>query len=224
MDLEIIPINLSMPFNISRLHAYLLKTEGRFYLIDTGFTNSRNRLPTILMKLGCHPGDLKLIILTHGDFDHTGNANYLRQQFNAKIAMHRGDIGMLEQGDMFYNRKVGSTIMKSLMGTLFRMNLKNRGTPDILLEDGSSLSNYGLEAQVLNTPGHSTGSICILTNRGDLFCGDIFTNSLGKPMLNRMLYDQTAGISSLERLKTMPIKTVYPGHGAPFGWEGFLNS
>ncbi len=50
---------------------------------------------------------LKLIVLTHGDFDHTGNAVYLRQRLGAPIAIHAGDAGMPERGDMFWKGKNG---------------------------------------------------------------------------------------------------------------------
>ncbi len=82
---------------------------------------------------------------------------------------------------------------------------------------------YGLDGQVLNTPGHSTGSVCILTASGDLFCGDLLSNARQKPELNSMMYDQVAGNHSLERLKSLPIQMVYPGHGAPFEMKALVN-
>jgi glyoxylase-like metal-dependent hydrolase (beta-lactamase superfamily II) len=92
----------------------------------------------------------------------------------------------------------------------------------VFLEDGATLFNYGLDATVYNTPGHSTGSVCILTSSGDLFAGDLLTNSTGKPMLNSMMYDKAQGNLSLKRLKQLPIQIVYPGHGEPFGWQDLL--
>jgi len=132
--------------------------------------------------------------------------------------MHQRDAGMLENGDMFWNRKVKSTLLKILMPLFIRFGENERYIPDVILSDGDSLVEYGFDAQVLNTPGHSSGSICILTASGDLFCGDLLTSSKGKPMLNPMMYDNAAGISSFGRLKTLPIQTVYPGHGEPFPW------
>ena len=219
MDQQIIPIHLPLPLNITQVNSYLARTDQGFFLVDTGMTNARRQLETALDHLCCHPGDLKLILLTHGDFDHTGNATYLRSKFNAPIAMHKADAGMLENGDMFWNRKIKSTLLKKLMPLFIRFGKGNQGSPDILLEDGSSLIEYGWDATVLNTPGHSSGSICVLTSSGDLICGDLLTSSTGKPMLNSMLYDSAAGHTSLERLETMPIKMVYPGHGQPFTWK-----
>lgn len=219
MDLHITPIQLPLPLNISQVNCYLVRNENSAFLVDTGMTNARHRLEIALDHLCSHPGDLKLILLTHGDFDHIGNAAYLRHKFNAPLAMHKGDAGMLENGDMFWNRKVKSAILKKVFPLIIRMDKCEQCAPDILLEDGDSLIQYGLDATVLNTPGHSTGSICILTGSGDLFCGDLLTSSSGSPKLNSMLYDVEAGHASLARLKALPIKMVYPGHGHPFAWK-----
>jgi hydroxyacylglutathione hydrolase len=218
MTQKIAIVQLSLPLFITRVNSYLLKTDDGFFLIDTGMTNARRKLIAELEKQGCHPGELKLILLTHGDFDHTGNAVYLRQSFGAQIAMHKGDKGMLENGDMFWNRKFDNRLIRGMMKTLMPFKAKNQGTPDLFLEDGKSLSTYGLDATIYNTPGHSSGSICILTATGDLFAGDLLTNSTGKPMLNSMMYDKDAGTASLEHLKTLLIQNVYPGHGQPFKW------
>ncbi len=219
MDQLITPIRLPLPLNISHVNSYLVRTEQGFFLVDTGFRNTRHRLEDSLEHLCSHPGDLKLIILTHGDFDHTGNAAYLRRKFNAPIAMHRSDAGMLENGDMFWNRKIKSTLFKKIAPLILRFDKQDEATPDIFLEDGASMAQYGWDATVLNTPGHSSGSICLLTPAGDLLCGDLLTSARGKPELNSMMYDVDAGHTSLARLKTLLIKKVYPGHGQPFAWK-----
>jgi glyoxylase-like metal-dependent hydrolase (beta-lactamase superfamily II) len=221
---EIITIRLPFPLNLTYVNSYLVKTERGFYLIDTGMTNARRQLDAELKRLGCQPGDLNLILLTHGDFDHTGNAAFLRNKYDTKIAMHQGDAGMLEHGDMFWNRKFKGLLLKRLASRFVRFGEKERCTPDILLEDAASLIEYGWDAQVLNTPGHSAGSICFLTGSGDLFCGDLLTSKRGEPKLNSMMYDHESGLNSLERLKSLPIKMVYPGHGEPFKWEALSSS
>ncbi len=219
MTQQIVPIRLPLPLKLSQVYSYLVKSDAGYFLIDTGMTNARGQLTSALEHFCTQPGDLKLILLTHGDFDHTGNARYIREKFQSRIAMHAGDTGMLENGDMFWNRKLKSSLLKKVMPLFIRFGEKEQCTPDLLLEDGASLVEYGLGAQVLNTPGHSSGSICILTQTGDLFCGDLFTSSRGKPTLNSMMYDKAAGDASYERLKTFSIKMVYPGHGAPFHWD-----
>jgi hydroxyacylglutathione hydrolase len=222
MNLQIIPIRLPLPFKISYVNCYLVKTDGGDFLIDTGMTNARKQLASAIEHFCAQSGDLKLILLTHGDFDHTGNARYLREKFKSRIAMHAGDAGMLKNGDMFWNRKFNNRLLKKLMPLFIRFGEEDQCSPDLLLEDGASLQEYGLDAQVLNTPGHSSGSICILTSAHDLFCGDLFTNSTGKPSLNSMMYDKPAGNGSYDRLKALEIKMVYPGHGASFRWDALI--
>jgi glyoxylase-like metal-dependent hydrolase (beta-lactamase superfamily II) len=89
---------------------------------------------------------------------------------------------------------------------------------DLLLEDGTDLSMHGLDARVLSLPGHSKGSIGILTAEGDLFCGDLFEN-MKKPVLNSLMDDLDAAKISLAVLESYKIRFVYPGHGEPFAME-----
>lgn len=219
---QITTINLPLPIKLSSVNSYLVRTDMGFYLVDTGMTNARRQLESALQHFCTQPGDLKLILLTHGDFDHTGNARYLRDKFSSRIAMHTDDSPMLEKGDMLWKRKIKNNLLAKLMPMLIRLGENNRCAPDILLSDGDSLADYGLDAQVLNTPGHSAGSLCLLTASGDLFCGDMLTNASGTPMLNSMMYDKPAGDASFDRLKTFPIKMVYPGHGKAFPWNALV--
>jgi glyoxylase-like metal-dependent hydrolase (beta-lactamase superfamily II) len=213
MPAEVIAITLPMPFKVGRVNCYLLETgEGRI-LIDTGSSNSRPALEQRLIDAGCRPGALHLIILTHGDFDHTGNAAYLRAQFGAPIAMHAGDLAMVRDGDMFAHRSTGNAVLRRLAPLLFGRS--NRFKPDITLRDGDSLAVYGLDAEVLSLPGHSSGSIGVLTADGDLFCGDLLEN-LSRPRLNSIMDDSIAASASLDRLLALDNMTVYPGHGGPF--------
>jgi len=197
------------------VNCYIVATDGGFFLIDTGASNKRRALEKELDKAGCRAGDLKLIILTHGDFDHTGNAAYLRRKFGARIAMHRDDAGMLERGDIFWNRKGGNWLYRAVASFLFRFGKSEKCSPDLYLEEGDDLSQYGLDAKVLHIPGHSKGSIAILTADGALFSGDLLLHKNG-PVLNSIIDDRAAAQASFERLRRLKVNTVYPGHGEPF--------
>lgn len=218
MTHEIKTINLALPYRLGRVNCYLVETDTGFLLIDTGGANRRSELENALASAGCRPGNLTLILLTHGDFDHTGNAAYLRERFGAKIAMHRDDSGMAEYGDMFWNRSKGNVLTRMvtrIVPTLFGFGKAERFKPDSYVEDGDDLSEYGFDARILCLPGHSRGSIGVLTAGGDLLCGDLFENR-GKPQLNSIMDDVTAAHASLEALQGLEINTVYPGHGKPF--------
>ncbi len=96
-----------------------------------------------------------------------------------------------------------------------------RKLPESRIEDGQDLSGYGFSAQALHLPGHSKGSLGVLTAAGDLFCGDLLMNMI-KPDIHFLIDDLAAAKASIERLKSLQVRTVYPGHGKPFSWERFL--
>ena len=219
---EIKTITLALPYKFGSVNCYLVGTDSGYILIDTGASNKRGELARELESAGCKPDNLKLVILTHGDFDHTGNAAYLGK-FGAKIAMHKDDSGMAEHGDMFWNRKSGNSLIKMIAPILFGFGKLNRFKPDLFIEDGYALSEYGFDATVLAIPGHSKGSIGILTANGDLLCGDLFENT-DKPVLNSIMDDLEAANASVEKLASLAVNTVYPGHGKSFPLEQFIKS
>jgi hydroxyacylglutathione hydrolase len=233
MPQEVKTISVLLPYHLGRVNCYLIKTGAGYVLIDTGGSNQRAALEQELESAGCQPGNLKLIVITHGDFDHTGNAAYLRDKFGAKIAMHADDSGMAERGDMFWNRKQGNWLLRMMTAVLFGFGASQRFKPDLTIEDGYTFSEYGFDAQALSIPGHSKGSIGILTASGDpsarfasgqvLFCGDLLDNT-DKPVLNSIMDDLAAGNASVEKLKSLKINTVYPGHGKPFPMELFIKN
>jgi glyoxylase-like metal-dependent hydrolase (beta-lactamase superfamily II) len=221
---EVTPITLTLPLNIATVSCYLVQTSSGFVLIDTGNPNRHAEIEHVLASAGCGPGDLKLILITHGDLDHIGSAVHLRDKFSSRIAMHRDDSGMAERGDMFSNRgkaNVVTRILGPLVPILLGFSRSKRFAPDLFVEDGTDLSEHGIEATVLHIPGHSKGSIGVLTTDGDLFCGDLFENTAG-PALNSIMDDLEAANESVERLKSLHISTVYPGHGQPFPMEQLM--
>jgi hydroxyacylglutathione hydrolase len=220
MTQEIKIISLPMPLKLGHVNCYLVDTGGGFVLIDTGGSNARRELEAALVDAGCQPGDLKLIVITHGDFDHTGNAAYLRGKYGAKIAMHPDDAGMAERGDMFWNRKKGGRLIRFLAPLLFNFGRENRFTADIPLGEGTTLAEYGFAATVLSIPGHSLGSIGVLTSTGDLLSGDLFDNTKS-PVLNAIMDDLDAAQTSVAKLSQLAIHIVYPGHGKPFPMEDY---
>ena len=220
---QIKTINVSLPYRMGSVNCYLLENDSGFILIDTGSSNKRAELEGALDSAGCKPGNLRLIILTHGDFDHTGNAAYLCHKFGAQVAMHKDDLGMVERGEMFANRKQPNILIRKLVPALIGFGKSERFTPEIFIEDGHDFNKYGFDAEAISLPGHSMGSVGILTASGNLFCGDLFENQ-EEPSLNSIMDDLDAANASVEKLKTFKINTVYPGHGKPFQMEQFLST
>jgi glyoxylase-like metal-dependent hydrolase (beta-lactamase superfamily II) len=204
----------------------LLKAKDGYVLIDTGLPSQWEMLESQLLSAGCLPDKLKLIVITHGDWDHTGNAQRLRDKYKVKIAMHAGDVPQVETGTRlkrsvrpfpykvtFYFRM----LMKKLKGQKMEI-LKFK--PDILLTDGQSLEVFGAAAKIVHIPGHTPGSIAVLTAEGSLIAGDMFVNRK-KPDSAQIIENSIELKNSQDRLQTMNIKIIYPGHGKPFKAEDF---
>ena len=214
------------PIGMGGVNCYLLR-EPRggepdgFVLVDTGTPGKRARLLSELERAGCVPGHLGLIVLTHGDYDHAGNAAALRREYGAEVAMHRADARRVVSGDW----ELGMKPEPDKSGPLIRLAsrvFKPRGyeafTLGIYLSDGQSLADRGCEASVLYLPGHTGGSIGVLTADGELLCGDLLYN-WRRPGLHFFINDMDEAKGSLERLRGLDVRTVYPGHGKPFSLD-----
>lgn len=219
MSLAIKTITVPFIFNVA-VNCYLVSANDGYVLIDTGRGGKRREIEGEIRAVGCQPGNLKLIVLTHGDFDHSGNARYLGHRFGAPIAMHGDDAGMVEFGDMTWNRNKPNIVFGTLMDLFYKLGEADRFRPQVLLQEGDTLAGYGLEATVVEIPGHSKGSIGILTREGHLFCGDLLAN-MGKPDIWSIIDDQEAAQASIARLKGLAIQKAYPGHGQPFPMTEF---
>lgn len=217
--MNILTITTPMLLNVT-VNCYLVETAGEFILIDTGRSKYRHNLEQELVAAGCRPGNLKLILLTHGDFDHCGNAAYLSQKYGAKIVMHRDDLGMVRDGNMFWNRNVPNVVVRSLMKLMIRLGEEDRFEPDYFIEDDEELTERGFAARVLHIPGHSRGSVGFLAAQGDLFCGDLLANR-SEPDLWSIIDDMPAALASVDKLLDLDLQTVYPGHGDSFPMQEF---
>ena len=197
------------------VNCYLIKTNIGFILIDTGLPKKRSLLLRELESVGCISSNLNLIIITHGHFDHNGNTSFISKKYGSKIAMHLGDLGMAESGDMFINMKgIKISLIRGLL-PFIGMDRYDSFKPDLILENNSELSIFGLESKVIHLPGHSKGSIGILTVDGDFFCGDLFVNNK-RPEKNTLIDNQVEYDESISKMFNLKIRYIYPGHGKPF--------
>jgi hydroxyacylglutathione hydrolase len=220
--------------DLNGVNAYLIEGRDGYVLVDTGgyllmdkvFTDRRDALEQALQSAGVQPGNLKLVIATHGDCDHTANCVYLREKYGVKIAMHNGDADAVQApGIDNYGRSKFRSPIFTLVGKLLKNKFKARYaqifaglkafTPDLWIDEGFDLSAYGLDARIVCLPGHTPGSIGILTSAGDLICGDTLSNQR-KPDIAVNAVDFDTLKTSVAKIKQLPVKMVYPGHGAPF--------
>jgi len=224
--------------DLGTVNCYLLSVKEKFILVDTGgFTFQGNPtddkcalLDRKLAENGCFPGSLAAVLLTHGDVDHIANCRYLQEKYKVKVFIHKDDLSLtrgLTAEKVLSNFKFDSAVMKAmsfLMGSLIRkMIIKivasyREFTVDGFIDERTDLSRYGLDAQVILLPGHTKGSIGILTKDGDLISGDVFAN-VKKPGIAMNALDFAALRKTVASLTDKKIQMVYPGHGTPFAFN-----
>ena len=153
----------------------------------------------ILMTLAKEKLTVKYLIDTHGHFDHVGANRRMKEVTGAELAIHPDDVPMLAQ----LARSAAS----------FGLSAENSPEPDLLLNEGDSVSFGNISLKVIHTPGHSRGGICLYTP-GHLFAGDtLFAGSIGRTDLPGGDYD-TLIASIKQKLLNLPDDTrVYTGHG-----------
>lgn len=153
----------------------------------------------ILMTLAEAELKAKYLINTHGHFDHVGANKRMKDATGAQIAVHPDDEPMLSD--------------LSKHAAMFGLKTENSPSADIHLKDGETITFGNITFEVIHTPGHSPGGICLYTP-GHLFVGDtLFMGSIGRTDLPGGDYDTL--ISSIKtKLLNLDEKTiVYPGHG-----------
>jgi glyoxylase-like metal-dependent hydrolase (beta-lactamase superfamily II) len=153
----------------------------------------------ILMTLAREKLTVKYLINTHGHFDHVGANRRMKEVTGAELAIHPDDVPMLAQ----LARSAAS----------FGLSAENSPEPDLLLNEGDTVSFGNITLKVIHTPGHSRGGICLYTP-GHLFAGDtLFAGSIGRTDLPGGDYD-TLIASIKQKLLNLPDDTrVYTGHG-----------
>jgi hydroxyacylglutathione hydrolase len=192
--------------------AYLIESEAGLVLVDAGSPHCEHHVLRRMQALGRE--DLRLIFITHAHLDHYGSAAGLRRLTGAPIAVHRADAEAMARGDTPLGtvRSLGRLVQRLL--PLLESVLRPEPTAaDLLLDDGEELGDYGLDATVLHTPGHTPGSSCLLVEGRLAFVGDLLS-ATGRPHVQRLFADDWSLIPvSLARLQALRPERVFTGHG-----------
>ena len=166
-----------------QVNCYLVSDEaGRAVIIDPGYEAEK-----ILRVVKEDSLEIKAIFLTHGHFDHIGAVKPLAQALGCPVYIHPKEATLppyLTRGLLHYTEEY---------------------------EQGEEIAVGDLTFRVLETPGHTNGSVCLLC--GDcLFTGDtLFAGSCGRTDLGGSMLDMLASLKSLAALEGN--YRVFPGHG-----------
>jgi glyoxylase-like metal-dependent hydrolase (beta-lactamase superfamily II) len=218
MKTEIFPIKLGLN------SCYLIRGKD-IVMIDGGMPNKLKMFKRKLTKLGIQSSEIKLIVLTHSHFDHSGSAREIRDFTGAKIAIHESEKTYIENGGMIIPKGVNTygKLTKPLLFSIFKRISFPKFKPDILITDEPySLSMYGIDGSIIHTPGHTVGSISVTLDSGEAFVGCMAHNGFPfrlRPGLPIYAQDIEAIKKCWKILIDGGITMIYPGHGKPFPVE-----
>jgi len=166
-------------------------------IIDPG--DEAERILARLRELRFIP---RYIINTHGHIDHICAIDEVSAVYPVPLAIHPDDVSMYTDEEM--------------ARTFGRQAPLVKRQPDILLHEGDIITFGTLKLEVLHTPGHTPGGICLVSRPYCVFSGDtLFRRSIGRTDLRGGNYEQI--ITSIrEKLYTLDDDlVVFPGHGDP---------
>ncbi len=231
-------IELPTPFPVGPITVYLAAAPGEpLTLIDTGprTADTLSALEGALAALGHNPAELERIVLTHAHVDHFGMAGDLAGRSGASVWTHPWNIAEVGPFDGERERRVD----------FYRVLLQQAAVPTEMthavdwvtrgmtafarpvavtdsVNEGDSLVLAGRTWQVLHTPGHARGLICLYEPASrtlissDHLLAEISSNPVVEPPLpgqterprSLALYQD-----SLRRIAALPIDRALPGHG-----------
>lgn len=193
-------------------NCYLVTENNSSILIDTGRKGRRE----FILK-ACINANVKLIVLTHGHIDHIENAAYLSKMLKAPVAMNKKDLPLLKDN---LCREMKS---KGILGNVVRffsvLGAKNieieQFDIDVFLNEGDNLlKDYGVDAEVIELPGHTEGSIGLHVGDKDLIVGDALMHMFN-PSITLLYENRDVMISSARKIEKFKDNVIYFGHGNP---------
>lgn len=197
-----------------RSNAFLVSSGTAHILVDTGPARKWKSLDRNLKKLKIEKIDL--LLLTHTHFDHAGNAKQLQDAYLARVAVHEAEKSCLGEGACPLPR--GTTPFTRFLVRYLgdRMQARFRYSPchpDIVIESTHRLEEFGMNAYILPTPGHSAGSVSLVVDDEIALVGDamfgIFKNSIFPPFAD----DTTVMTESWKKLLDTGCALFLPAHG-----------
>ncbi|WP_156292036.1 MBL fold metallo-hydrolase [Oceanobacillus salinisoli] len=228
---EIFPIMVDDSTNLRTVNFYLVKTDQSLVLVDAGIHNEdfMNALHKTLYENGFSVEDIAEIILTHNHYDHVGLVNPITEKHPIPVFAHEEAIPRLKRDRAFMEMRVEFYMkLYKEMGcgeagdkrvAFLRESIeKNRNQS--IHADINPIGSSQLGFEVLHVPGHAPDQIALYNEAnqemiaGDLIIDHISSNALVEPdHSGERLPTLIQHKKSLEKIRNLNLKQIYPGHG-----------
>ncbi len=196
-------------------------TGDRPFLVDTGIPGSVPAILGKLEELGVDPADLALIVITHAHPDHAGSAAELAGTTGAPVLAHHIDAAALAKGAS--EPVVGRTPQAQAFADALAAGAAAAPGPAYapvrvtrIVETETALADFGVDARVLPTPGHTPGGLSVVLDTGEIISGDIIGSFEGEPALAGFGTDESAMRESVRRLLALQPQVVHTCHDGSF--------
>jgi len=232
------------------VNSYLIEQDGALAVVDVAWRGEKYVLGFLREVLGREPRDVRLVVCTHGDPDHSGGVRALARICGARVglpyathSLHRHLLrdplgllikpatalleGLRPRAWAMYASPARSAEARVLPAWLPDRDLraeKSRPATELRLKHGSPLPGFA-GWQLLPTPGHSWDSVCYYhAPSGRLISGDTLLGSGSRGVLvPPAVYANPRQMArTLKLLKALRPTAVYPGHGSVFEGPGLL--
>lgn len=218
---------ISYPAGMS--NGYFLIGSSGAIAVDTGCMEGEDFFLARCTEAGLKPEDIKLIVITHGHVDHFFNLPAIKKLTGAPVLCHKEAARFLEQGllpeeDLTARTPIGAAILKKQAEEGAPCDKAPCAPVELTIDSDHDLHNYGVDAVLVCTPGHSRGCLSVVLDDGKAIVGDLFaavagTDEGGTPYFKYVGAPFEEALDSLDRLLSMGVSTFYSGHAGPFPRE-----
>jgi hydroxyacylglutathione hydrolase len=192
-------------------NSYILKGD-RAVIIDAGLPGQEKKILEALAANGISRERVSLIIVTHGHGDHYGGLKALKEALNVPVMAGWPDSTYIANGE---NAPVVPVNITGRVLKLFTGAKVSACKVDVPVMEDRDLGAYGVDARVLVTPGHTMGSISVLTSDGNCMIGDLLGSLVLKNSVGESPFAEAPGLiwPGLKKVLDGGAKYFYPGHG-----------